>query len=138
MTFEYPLNKQPSGVSKACLSCHDGTVAVNSYGGVTNGTVFVTGAALFTPDLSTDHPISFLYDKALANNDGFLNDPSTPVPLMGGQTINAAMLKGGYLECSSCHDVHRQRGTSANDQLMLVISGPQGAGSKLCLTCHIK
>jgi len=24
---------QPNGISKACLSCHDGTVAINTYGG---------------------------------------------------------------------------------------------------------
>src|SRR5512139_3149402 len=29
---------QPAGVSKACLSCHDGTVAVNTLQGVTLGT----------------------------------------------------------------------------------------------------
>ena len=129
---------QPSGVSKACLSCHDGSVAINSYNGVT-GSEYVEGDALLSTDLSDDHPISFTYDTALANADGFLWDPSTvTVPLMGGKTIKAAMLSGDKLECSSCHDIHKQKGTSSTSQLMLVISGDQGVGSKLCLTCHNK
>src|SRR5215831_19446129 len=39
-----PVDAQPAGPSKACLSCHDGTVAINTYGGpnvnsrVTQGT----------------------------------------------------------------------------------------------------
>src|SRR5262249_8933836 len=46
---------QPNGISKACLSCHDGTVAINTFGGqpafggsmTTHGTpTFVTNNAL--------------------------------------------------------------------------------------------
>ena len=35
---------QPNGVSKACLSCHDGTVALDSFAGST-GTTTISGAA---------------------------------------------------------------------------------------------
>ena len=128
----------PSGVSLACLSCHDGTVAINNFGSTSNGTAYVTGQAKLEADLSNDHPISFTYDTALANADGYLWDPSTVVPLLGGKTIAQAMLVGGTVQCSSCHDVHRQKGTSGSSQMLLVISGPSGAGSKLCLTCHNK
>src|SRR6266496_1534704 len=31
------VDPQPAGPSKACLSCHDGTVAVNQYGGAVQG-----------------------------------------------------------------------------------------------------
>ncbi|MCP4665925.1 MAG: cytochrome C, partial [Deltaproteobacteria bacterium] len=34
-TFEATDSGQPDGRSKLCLSCHDGTVAVDSFGGVT-------------------------------------------------------------------------------------------------------
>src|SRR5215472_110745 len=30
------VDAQPAGASKACLSCHDGTVAINTYGGTTH------------------------------------------------------------------------------------------------------
>lgn len=133
-----PKPSQPGNASKACLSCHDGTVAVNNFGTTTNGSYYVTGSALLSPDLSNDHPISFVYDTALATADGFLHDPSTVVPLLGGKTIAQAMLIGGRMECSSCHDVHKQKGTSATSQQMLLIGGPAGVGSKLCLTCHDK
>ena len=72
----------PSGVSLACLSCHDGTVAVNqSIGGTyTNGNAdsrFITDPnAVIGPDLHTTHPISFTYDTALATADGGLELPS--------------------------------------------------------------
>ena len=58
----------PGGVSLACLSCHDGTVAVNSYaGGIQGGSsVTITNNALIGTDLTHTHPISFVYDSALA------------------------------------------------------------------------
>ena len=59
---------QPGGVSKLCLSCHDGTVAVDSFGGAT-GTKLVTGSPLLGTDLSNDHPIGFTYDAALVTAD---------------------------------------------------------------------
>lgn len=48
---------QPGGVSKLCLSCHDGTVALDSFGGAT-GSNFISGSALVGTDLSDDHPVS--------------------------------------------------------------------------------
>ena len=129
---------QPDGASKACLSCHDGTVAINSYGGRT-GTEFVDAAAQLGTDLSNDHPISFTFDAALAAADGSLNDPTTTtVPVLGNRTIQQAMLTNNKMQCSSCHDIHKVKGTSSTSGIMVVISGSAGAGSKLCLTCHAK
>ena len=44
----------PDGVSLLCLSCHDGTVAKDSFGGA-SGTDFMTGAPNLGTDLSNDH-----------------------------------------------------------------------------------
>ena len=122
---------QPSGVSKLCLSCHDGTVALDNFGGTTTGTNYVTGAFNVDTDLSDDHPVSFTYDSALASADGGLNDPSVDTTSLGG-TIAADLLVGGTeLECSSCHDVHNAYGNSS----LLVIANTTSA---LCLTCHDK
>jgi len=127
---------QPSASSKACLSCHDGTVAIDSFGGAT-GTNFMPddGHRLGT-DLSNDHPVSFTYDKALADADGGLYDPTLKtVGALGGKTVAQGMLIGNKVECGSCHDVHADKGNSSTaDNLLLVAN----SGSALCLTCHNK
>lgn len=121
---------QPSGVSKLCLSCHDGTVAIDSFGG-RSGTIFIDSDFNLGTDLSDDHPISFIYDDGLANQDGQLFPPSsTPSGIPGANgTIQTDMLTANSLECSSCHDVHNANGFEA----LLVKSND---GSALCLTCH--
>lgn len=120
---------QPSSSSKLCLSCHDGTVAVDNYGGTTTGTTFVTGAASVGTDLSDDHPISIDYNVA----DTGLNPVTDPSGVTGGTTIAADLLVGGTdVECSSCHDVHNQYAAAS---YLLVKSN---ANSGLCLTCHNK
>jgi len=130
---------QPAGASKACLSCHDGTVAIDSFGGST-GTHFVSGDALIGTDLSNDHPVSFTYDTALATSDGGLNDPSTKTIGAGGgglsgKKISEGLLADGKLECSSCHDVHKNKGYSQSSAKLLLVDN---AKSALCLTCHNK
>ncbi|RME95795.1 MAG: cytochrome C [Verrucomicrobia bacterium] len=120
---------QPSGVSKLCLSCHDGTVALDSFGGNTGSTTIAGDAKLGT-DLSNDHPVSFTYDANLASTDGGLFDPSTTNSGLGG-TIADDMLFNGQLECASCHDVHNDAG---NSHLLV----KDNSGSALCLTCHDK
>lgn len=155
---------QPGGASLACLSCHDGTVAINqSISGVlgTNGPVFIDPSAQIGPDLHNTHPISFAYDSALAAADGGLEDPLVykigdpkpsltvsvaPVPAtwsgtsLSGKTIHEALLFGGQMQCSSCHDVHKQEGSSPTSGILARISGTDstGRGSTLCRTCHIK
>ena len=128
-TFEGGPAGQPDGVSKLCLSCHDGTVALDSFGGVT-GTNFVTGSDLLGTDLSNDHPVGFTYDTSLATTDGELFDPSNTLSGLGGN-IDADMLFGDSLECASCHDVHN---AGAADYLLV----KSNASSALCLTCHDK
>ncbi|NOY94794.1 MAG: cytochrome c3 family protein [Chlorobi bacterium] len=121
---------QPAGNSKLCLSCHDGTVAVENYGNVTNGAEFLSGSELIGTDLSNDHPISFSYDATLASTDGGLYDPTTQTSGLGG-TIGDDMLFAGQLECASCHDVHNGAGYSN-------FLRKSNSGSALCLTCHNK
>jgi predicted CXXCH cytochrome family protein len=131
---------QPDGSSKLCLSCHDGTVALDSFG-TTTGTLFMSGAeAVGADELSNDHPISFVYDTALAGADGSLFDPAdtTRTITVGAGadskqgTLDAVMLLGGKLQCASCHDVHNK---FTNGPVLLKIAN---TGSALCLTCHNK
>ncbi len=135
---------QPGTTSRLCLSCHDGTVALDSFGGNT-GANFLTGPENLGTNLSNDHPIGFTYDAALATADGALNDPvATTVTIGAGGTdtrtgtINDVMLFAGRLECASCHDVHNtftaNNGTGAGNPLLRISK----AGSAICLTCHRK
>lgn len=117
---------QPTGASRLCLSCHDGTVAlgmVNSRkGGIAmNTSTMPAGPSNLGTDLSGDHPISFVYDHALAAADGNLRDPST-------LNQEVRLDHGGQLQCTACHDPH-------NDQYgnFLVMDNTRSA---LCLQCH--
>ncbi|NOX85826.1 MAG: cytochrome C [Chlorobi bacterium] len=135
---------QPNGFSKLCLSCHDGTVAIENHGGFTGGTWYVTWGNI-TPDLRDDHPISFEYSSALAATDGGLYDPATTPSGLGG-TIAEDLLQSGYLQCTSCHDPHISRNTQGCSGCHNVATGQtislslriSNAGSALCLTCHNK
>ena len=120
---------QPSATSKLCLSCHDGSVAIDSYGGTT-GTTTIGGDANFGTNLKKHHPISFTYNDALATADGGLHAPSTTNSGLGS-SINSDLLFGGKMECASCHDVHNGAGVSN-------LLRKSNSGSALCLTCHNK
>lgn len=129
---------QPDGVSILCLSCHDGTVAVDSFGGRT-GTRFITedSRVYIGKDLSDDHPISFVYDDALADLDGGLFHPSSTEVIIGSDktktgTITDIMLFNDKVQCATCHDVHN---TFTDGDNLLRISN---TASGLCLTCHDK
>ena len=121
----------PDGVSKACLSCHDGTIAVDAYGSNTPSTMITTPLG---SDLSNDHPISFTYNTGLATTDGELFDPATTdAGLSTAGTIQNRMLFADQLECASCHDVHNTECDTCPSLLL-----KDNAGSALCLTCHDK
>jgi predicted CXXCH cytochrome family protein len=131
---------QPGGVSKLCLSCHDGTVAIDSFGGDTAGVNFLADGddAWVGTDLSNDHPISFDYPTTNASSgDPELFNKTTAMPAAWGgsgtPSINDAMLIGGKVECASCHDVHNTNAV-ATTYLLLV----SNTDSALCLTCHNK
>lgn len=121
---------QPTASSKACLSCHDGTVALDNFVPL-NGVTTPMGAvpANLGTDISNDHPISFTYNTALATTDGGLEDPSVALSGLGG-TIDADMLFAGQMQCASCHNPHNN--TNGSFQRMT------NTNSELCLTCHIK
>lgn len=119
---------QPTGSSLLCLSCHDGTIAlgevlsrqqpISFLGGVTT---MPSGPGRLGTDLSDDHPISFVFDNALAGARGELVNP--------GQLTGLVKLdQNGQLQCTSCHDPHNNN--FGNFLLM------DNTGSALCQTCH--
>jgi predicted CXXCH cytochrome family protein len=113
---------QPSGATQLCLSCHDGTLGLDSFGGNRNTTdKFLTSAssAFIGLNLQDDHPVSVAYNGATAG-------------LHAGGSQNAAVqLFSGIVECASCHEPHN----SANQASLLVVDP---SGSALCEACHNK
>lgn len=121
---------QPTGASRLCLSCHDGTIALGNLAGSTTPIEMVGGITRMPPgdtnigyDLGDDHPISFPYTSALASTRGELKDPSTLPP-------EISLEDGQILQCTSCHDPHK------NPHGMFLVMANQG--SALCLSCHEK
>ncbi len=114
---------QPTGSSKLCLSCHDGTVALSET--VTSpsagGAYIPPGAANLGTDLSDDHPISFVYSTALSTEDVQIRSPS----LLPEQL---KLDKSGELQCTTCHDPHDNRYGD-----FLVMPNRQSA---MCTACH--
>ena len=136
-TFTADDITQPGGVSKLCLSCHDGTVAIDAFGGTGDtggaGNHLIGEGRNIGTDLSNDHPVSFTYDSALVAEDGGLFEPATtPSNVVDSTgTIETDMLFAGRMECASCHDVHNKYDIR---RLLKV----DNSGSALCLTCHDK
>ncbi len=120
---------EPTGSAKLCLSCHDGTVAIDAYGG-SAGTINMTAFpnANLGTDLSDDHPISIVYDDAA---DLGLN-PIASVNL--GAVDLADILENGKINCVACHDVHNSPGETVELPFLRVTK----VGSEICLRCHDK
>lgn len=119
---------QPEGVSLACLSCHDGTLALDAMinppnGFLPTGDKMTPGGHLLGTDLSNDHPISIGY--SLSSDPAFVDPSLVDLPLFAG-TFDTS----NQVECASCHNVH-------DDQIDPFLR-KSNTGSQLCLTCHIK
>jgi predicted CXXCH cytochrome family protein len=123
-TLRSVLN-QPNGSSRLCLSCHDGILAMGNLRQPPKGDKLklgkLTGANVVGTDLSHDHPVSFVYDSALAIQRPGLVDP--------GSLPAYIRLDGSkQLQCTSCHDAHTDK-----QPHFLRTSNLYGG---LCLACH--
>ena len=139
-TIDMTIAAQPQGVSAACLSCHDGVVALdellNKPGSGLTGpsltfTPALTGnrlnaaqnpAAFIAQDLKNDHPVSITYDTT---------KDTKFIPAVNGK-VGVLPLYGtakNQVECGTCHNVH--------DATISPFLRTSNAGSALCLTCHI-
>lgn len=118
--------EQPRTMSKLCLSCHDGTVAVDSFGGAT-GTTMIAGSANLGTDLSNDHPVSvpWRHNGAMVSPGNCATCHTHP----GQGQNNILPFFDGYVECATCHDVH-------NGLSLPALLRKSVTGSELCLHCH--
>jgi predicted CXXCH cytochrome family protein len=119
---------QPTGSSRLCLSCHDGTIAVGSLHASASPIRLASGQLFLDRShgsvgisLRDDHPISFLYDGALVTQDRNLVPPVAVADL-------DLLDRDGQVQCTSCHDPH-------HDDLgaFLRFSTKHGV---LCNKCH--
>jgi predicted CXXCH cytochrome family protein len=130
--------KQPGQVSRLCLSCHDGTVAIDSYGGRA-GSQFIQAINHLGTALGDDHPIGFVYDSSLAAANGSLHDPKSRVVTIGSgaqtQTglLADLLLNNNQVECTSCHDVHNAFTVGRTGLLKMDLER-----SAICAACHSK
>lgn len=115
---------QPSGSTKLCLSCHDGTVALGTVVVPQGGILMAGGGQLpagslgdFGVDLSAHHPVSFSYSSALPNKE--LAQMPPPELTYGG---------ADEVHCVTCHDPH-------NDQFGQFLVR-DNRFSALCIRCH--
>jgi predicted CXXCH cytochrome family protein len=122
-------------VSRMCLSCHDGTVALDSFGGTT-GTSFIPGGANLGTDLTDDHPVGsdaeYPPDPAPSWWTGAFNS-TLPSAIRLKNWTNPGGTVRPVVGCTTCHNAHN-RGNFGNGS-MLVMSN---SASALCLGCHIK
>ncbi len=124
-TLDGAIAGSPQGSSLACLSCHDGTVGVDNFGGTTGTAVMgggTEGGKVIGTNLTNDHPISLTFD----------NGADAALQLIGAVQASSLVLFGAgndQVECATCHNVHEKLSATGNKYLRI-------AGSTLCGTCH--
>ena len=115
--------QQPSGPTRLCLSCHDGTIALGDVlrpvGGIAmNMEITANRRSYLDTDISNDHPVSFNYYEALPNPE------LAPAIPPGLHTYG-----NGNIHCTTCHDPHD------DTYGKFLVMGNQY--SALCITCHV-
>ncbi len=126
-TMNAPAGNPATGISKLCLSCHDGTVALSQT--VAAGTIPVSGSMasddLTGPDLSRHHPVAIR-----PVDDGQVYPGLAQTPAVSADP--AVKLPGNQIECITCHDPHVEN-RDATRRRFLVRSNQNSA---LCQACH--
>jgi predicted CXXCH cytochrome family protein len=114
----------PTGPSRLCLSCHDGTIALGDVLRPSSGIAMNVPGAIpagrssnFGTSLENHHPVSFSYFDALPNME------LSPAPPFQLQFYN-----GSDIQCTTCHDPH----DNANKKFLAVSNENSG----LCILCH--
>ena len=146
--------QQLNPISLLCLSCHDGSLALdqivfkpktwkpeedfslhmrmNTDGDLTscarchNGEVAHDGSVKYlSQDLSNDHPVSIMYMGLVRPDIDF----GFWQPDLGKEGFSEGVkLFDGFVECATCHDVH-----DPSKELLLRVDA-----KRICLTCHAK
>jgi hypothetical protein len=104
----------PNGASRMCLSCHDGVTAVGILRDSTTiamagGLTDLNNPGVNTPnpviDLSTSHPISFVFNQTVLDdvNSARNNTYKLPDP---ADSVDTPLDSQSRMQCTTCHDPH--------------------------------
>ncbi len=117
----------PTGSSRVCLSCHDGTIAL---GRTTAGTIPMRDTG-FAGRLPPGHPANLGTDLRGTHPISVAPPPTTltHLPPKGDPVQLDAT---GQVQCTACHDPHRQQ-LPTGEGNFLQKTMLQAA---LCITCH--
>jgi len=120
-TFDVTLS-QPTGPSRLCLGCHDGTVGIGAVlsvsGGIQMERELVGRPSHLGTDLTNDHPFSFSYDAAVPFNNELKSTP--PGDLL--------IYNNNFIHCSTCHEPH--------DNTYGMFLAVDNRYTALCTRCH--
>ncbi len=136
---------QIDGFSKLCLGCHDGTIALGAVASresdigmvtipdvVEFGILGPSASGYLGTDLSGGHPISFIFDAALAalrNSQPALSKLNWPI---NDPDVKLYPTQGALgVQCSSCHDPHRNWAVGGWPPLWR-----KETHDDVCLVCH--
>lgn len=144
---------QPGTLSRQCLSCHDGAVAVGSVymvrgtvmgntpiamsGVDSKGNMLQSQVGYIGDDLTNHHPVGIEYDHTIKKQFGVgVRDMELKVYDANSSAIKLYTYNGKkYVECSSCHDAH----TENKKFLRYDGGGSHGANVyRTCTSCHQK
>ncbi len=141
-TLDMTIALAPHKGSLVCLSCHDGTIAINSLSNLPgpetggnygtpvgsnldgSGKLTASSDAFVGTDLTNDHPVGITYDAS--------KDPTGFVPKTGNSLSypDKLLSEGVYVECVSCHNPH--------DNTYADFLIESNTNSNLCTRCHTK
>jgi len=150
-----------SSVSGACLSCHDGSIAIDvltnlngvahaastaftrqatakaTYGnnGTGTGNILAGGTPFLGTDLRNDHPITIIYETARAATPTEFNTQAITGTKITVGTVGPLPLYGSSTATATveCASCHNPHSNAQGSFLR-----KSNAGSAICLTCHIK
>ncbi len=124
-TAELNLDKR----SRLCLSCHDGTVALDSFGGMT-GSSFMPATGNVGTDLRNDHPIGSDAVYPTTGTTSFKDPSLLPSSLRLRDWVDPQGVSHKVVSCGTCHTAHG-RGFPH-------LQSMSNSASAMCLGCHIK
>jgi predicted CXXCH cytochrome family protein len=116
----------PSGTTRICLSCHDGTIAVGQtrkgsikmQGVAPDGRIPGTRHSNLGTDLRATHPVSMT--------------TAAGAKAHGPMDRRVRLDSGGQVQCTSCHDPHAEYAGSTEGKFLVAAT----KASELCVTCH--
>ena len=116
---------QPSGSAKLCLSCHDGTVAVNAT--LNDGTIAYERRHVHTSHRQPRH-------RPLERPPGLVPSErrGRPGGRSGSRGRRPARDRHANLQCVTCHDPHSERLDPTVGKFLV----KPNQGSAVCVTCH--